>query len=58
MLGRYHKIKYGKFEYFIIQHIISYIVSYIMILGSKGILPLIYDSHARYYKSIIRFDAI
>ncbi|MGYP000286058355 len=43
MLGRYHKIKYGKFEYFIIQHIISYIVSYIMILGSKGILPLIYD---------------
>ena len=31
MLGRYHKIKYRKFEYFIIQHIISYIVSYIMI---------------------------
>jgi len=31
MLGRYHKIKYGKFEYFIIQHIISYIVSYIIL---------------------------
>ena len=27
-----------------------------MIKRSKGILPLIYDSHARYYKSIIRFD--
>ena len=31
MLGRYHKIKYGKFEYFIIQHIISYIISYIVL---------------------------
>jgi len=31
MLGRYHKIKYGQFEYFIIQHIISYIVSYIIL---------------------------
>ena len=29
-----------------------------MIKKSKGILPLIYDSHTRYYKSIIRFDAI
>ena len=31
MLVRITKIKYGKFEYFIIQHIISYIVSYIIL---------------------------